>query len=170
MYTNFDSNTTEIIVAATPDNIKVTLAGDFAIKSHNSQLFVNENILMTELESVWRNVKDKSNKIIDIQLHFEEIDQLTTATNKYTTPVISMKKGQRMPHKTTQEHKAIPVDWAIVITATFEPCNRILPIIEFIEHVLGPYFTPAMSSEFEVGIRPLLQGEYSKEINFLISE
>jgi hypothetical protein len=182
MYRNFDKRTATINVSKEQirvpkkdgtselvDGINVYITSDLPNQNcHKSQLYINQKAFANEVDACWRSVKEISNKIISLQVHFEEVDYYDNMTNMYSTPVFQIKKGQRVVHINEREHGSIPKDWEIALNAKFENCQRVAPITGLIEKVLGPYFTTAMANDFEKAIRPLLQGKVNS-VNYNLS-
>ena len=173
MYRNFDKRTATIYLTKgnikipkrdgtfeNTDGIIISIVSDFGNKGfHKSQLSINEKLFSVDVKNVWDSVKDTSNKIVELSVYFDEIDYYDNMTNVYTTPIVSIKKGQRIVHIEEKEHGSIPKDWEITLTAKFENLQRIAPIITLIEKVLGPNFTTAIKNDFEKATRELLQGK-----------
>ncbi len=140
---------------STEDQIKLYIGSDFAFSTRKSQLWMPEKEISSEMESLWKKIRTR--KLLNMSVHFDEIDYYDNLTNIYDTPIVTMEKGKRKPRISYQQHGSIPKDWGISFNARFEDTRTKTPIMEVIKAVLGYKFTPEIEKKFTKVMTPFLQ-------------
>lgn len=156
MKQNFISEGLEISVQrGTEDTLLLRISSDYSRSNHKGRLYVDGKRFAMEVENLWKSIKTK--KLLKMGAGFDEIDWYDNMTDIYTTPVVSIERGQKKARLFESEHGSIPKDWSIGLTAKFADTTTNTPIMEVVKTTLGSHFTPKLEKEFKKVLKPVLQ-------------
>lgn len=137
------------------NELTVRISSDYSCSNRKSQLYVNENTLASDVESLWKSIKTK--KLLNLFVGFGEIDYYDNMTDVYDVPFADIKRGLKKARIGFNEHGSIPKDWNVTLHMTFADTTTKTPIIEAIKKSIGSYFTPAKEKELTKKLKPFLQ-------------
>lgn len=139
------------------EELVIEMYSDFSGAERKSPLYVNEKKLVEEVSTVWKSIKTK--KLLQLNLHFTEIDWYDNEIDVYTTPNITIKRGLKIPRVTFIHHGSIPKDWAACVVVKVANTKAITPILEVVNTVLGNLFEGKLKEDFIKGTRKVLQNK-----------
>lgn len=137
---NFTKNSLNIQIrkgkfcGSNTENVILNIDSDYSKSERKSSLYVNEKRLAGDLEVLWKSIKTK--KLKSIQVSFDEIDYYDNMTNVYTTPTVKIERGLRKAKVRYHEHGSIPKDWSFSLAANFSDLKTLAPVMEVIKAVL----------------------------------
>jgi hypothetical protein len=137
------------------NELTVSINSDYSRSSRKSQLYVNEDTLARDVESLWKSIKTK--KLLNLFVGFGEIDYYCNMTDVYEVPFAGIKRGYKKVKIGFNQHGSIPKEWNIRLHMTFADTSTKTPIIEAIKKSLGSYFTPKLEKELTKKLKSVLQ-------------
>lgn len=152
----FTTDSFNIDVFTKDQSIRVYINSDYVGSNRKSQLYVNEKRLQEEVETFWKNTKTK--KLTQMLVSFDEIDWYDDDVDVYTTPVVSMTRGNRVSKVSEHRHGCIPKDWSVDLRMLFEKTTK-KPILDTIKPITDKFLSVKDMKELEKGITQVLQGK-----------
>lgn len=115
---NFSANSLHLTVLKDKEgNVKLFISSDYSRSARKSALYVNEEVLARDVESLWKSIRTK--KLLALNVSFGEIDYYDNMTDVYQTPEVSIKRGLRKAKVSSSDHGSIPKDWSFDLVAHF---------------------------------------------------
>jgi hypothetical protein len=139
------------------EELFIDISSDFSGAERKSPLYVNEKKLVEEVSTVWKSIKTK--KLLQLNLHFTEIDWYDNEIDVYTTPNVTIKRGLKIPRVTLIHHGSVPKDWAACVVVKIADTKAITPILEVVNAVCGNLFEGKLKEDFIKGTRKVLQNK-----------
>jgi len=156
MKQNFVKECLEISVSRGNENtLHLNISSDFSGSNRKSRLYVDGKRMADQVERVWKLLKSK--KLLKMRLSFGEIDWYDDLTDIYTTPVITIERGQKKARIGEREHGSIPKDWDINLSAVFADTTTHTAITDVIKRTLEHYYSSDLDKEFRKKLKPVLQ-------------
>jgi hypothetical protein len=152
----FSKDTLSVSFERLKDNrIRLNIDSDFLFSSRKSRLYVNEENLAAEIETLWKSIKTK--KLESTVISFEEIDWYDDTMNTYKTPVVRMQRNLKKAHISHQERDSIPKDWGVSLRFVLTDTSTNTPLLEVIKKAIGTHLNADKEEELVKKLKPFLQ-------------